>query len=137
MVGPVDPGHDRDPQLLTGRPALPVEDVLLQQGEERLLRRVVTGRADPAHRADHAVPVQLWSSFLDRNWPAVDVQDRPGDHRTISAAPREGIVERRDRERGFHARVDAVTDDPVGVHVLDRAQVQLALTGQPRRLCDS
>ena len=36
VVGPLDPGDDRNPQLLPGGPRAAVEDVLLQQGEERL-----------------------------------------------------------------------------------------------------
>ena len=63
VVGAFDPGDDRDAQLVAGGPALPVEDVLLQQREERFHGGVVAGGADLAHRADHAVtgerPVQL------------------------------------------------------------------------------
>lgn len=36
VVGPLDPAHDRDPQLLTCVPAAPVEDVVLQQAEKAL-----------------------------------------------------------------------------------------------------
>ncbi len=35
----------------------------------------------------------------------------------------------RDCQRCFHPRVDGAADDPVGVRVLDRAQIQLALGG--------
>ena len=38
MVGVLDPGDDREPELLPGLPAAPVEDILLQQREERLHR---------------------------------------------------------------------------------------------------
>src|SRR5450830_1870177 len=34
VVGPFDPGHDRQAQLVAGVPPAPVQDVLLQQGEE-------------------------------------------------------------------------------------------------------
>lgn len=34
VVGPFDPGHDRDPQLGAGGPAAAVQDVLLQQAEK-------------------------------------------------------------------------------------------------------
>ena len=44
-------------------------------------------------------------------------------------APGDGVVQRGDREAGLHPGVDGVAHDPVGVHVLDRAQVELALTG--------
>src|SRR5690606_40101023 len=43
VVGPFDPGHDRDPQLLSGGPSLPVQDVALKQAEEALHGGVVTG----------------------------------------------------------------------------------------------
>jgi len=59
VVGPLDPGRDRDPQFLAGLPSLPVEDVLLQQREERLHRGVVAGRTNPAHGADHVMAVEL------------------------------------------------------------------------------
>lgn len=49
MVGPFDPNHDRHPQLLTGRPPLLVEDILLQEREERLHRSIVTARTNPSH----------------------------------------------------------------------------------------
>jgi len=58
MVGPFDPGHDRDAQLLTSGPGAAVEDVFLQQAEERFHRGVVTAGSDSAHRSDHAVAGQ-------------------------------------------------------------------------------
>ena len=36
VVGALDPRNDRDPQLVTGRPGAPVENVVLQQREEAL-----------------------------------------------------------------------------------------------------
>lgn len=36
VVGLLDPGHVRQAQVLPATPALPIQDVLLQQGEERL-----------------------------------------------------------------------------------------------------
>jgi hypothetical protein len=41
----------------------------------------------------------------------------------------DGVVERRDGQPGLHPRVDGVAHDPVGVDVLDRAEVELAFTG--------
>jgi hypothetical protein len=41
VVGPLDPGHDRDPQFFASGPDPSVEDVLLQQREEALHRGVV------------------------------------------------------------------------------------------------
>src|SRR5699024_11641044 len=35
VVGPFDPGDDRDPEFLSGGPRASVQNVLLQQGEER------------------------------------------------------------------------------------------------------
>jgi len=55
------------------------------------------------------------------------VHDAASDVSTLGGAPRDGVVERRDRESGLHPRVDRVADDPVGVDVLERAQVELAL----------
>ena len=54
MVGPFDPDHDRDAEFF----ALPVEHVVLQWSEERFHRRVVTTRADTAHRAGQAVALE-------------------------------------------------------------------------------
>jgi len=55
VIGLLDPGDHRQAEFLSGVPALPVQDVLLQQGEEGLHGGVVTARADPAHRADEPV----------------------------------------------------------------------------------
>ena len=55
---------------------------------------------------------------------AVGVHDRP-DRR----ADGHGVTQRRDGQRRGHPGVDRVADDPVGVHVLDRAEVELALLG--------
>lgn len=41
MVGALDLGDDRQPQLVPGGPVVLVEDVLLEQGEERLHGRIV------------------------------------------------------------------------------------------------
>lgn len=49
VVGLSDPGDDRDPQLLSGGQALPVQDAVLQQTEEAFRRRVVAGGADLTH----------------------------------------------------------------------------------------
>ena len=44
-------------------------------------------------------------------------------------APGDGVAERSHSEPGLHPRVDRVADDPVGVDVLKRADVQLPFTG--------
>lgn len=36
VVGPFDPGHDRDAEFLAGVPGLAIQHVLLQEREERL-----------------------------------------------------------------------------------------------------
>lgn len=58
MVGPFDPGDDRDPQLISGAPTAAIEHVLLKQSEEALHGRVVAGRTVAAHRSDHVVATQ-------------------------------------------------------------------------------
>lgn len=58
MVGPLDPGDDRDPQFLSGPPAFAVQDILLEQGEEGLHRGVIPGRTDLSHRSDEVMTVQ-------------------------------------------------------------------------------
>lgn len=57
------------------------------------------------------------------------MDDAAGDLISGRGPAGDGGVEGVDRESGFHSRVDGVADDPVRVHVLDRAQVELALTG--------
>ena len=59
MVGPLDPDHDGQAQFFSGAPALAVQDVLLQQREERLHRRVIASSADAAHRACHLVMLEV------------------------------------------------------------------------------
>ena len=63
VVGPFDPGHDRGPQLLPGRPGSAVEDVVLQQAEEGFHGGVVAGGADSAHRPGHVVLVEGVDEF--------------------------------------------------------------------------
>jgi hypothetical protein len=55
VVGAFDPGNDREAELVAARPALAVEDVLLEQREPRLHRGVVRCRRDAPHRADEPV----------------------------------------------------------------------------------
>jgi hypothetical protein len=58
VVGLLDPDHDREAEFLPGRPSLPVEDVLLQEGEEGFHPGVVAARADSSHRPGDAVVFQ-------------------------------------------------------------------------------
>ena len=69
--------------------------------------------------------------------PAVGMHDHPGGPASVGHCH----LERVDGDPGLHPRVDRVADDPVGEHVLDRAQVDLALAGavlgdvgQPQRV---
>ena len=99
VVGALDPGHDRDPQLVAGRPSLAIEDVLLEEREERLHRRVVAGRADLAHRPDHVVAGERSVEFPGTKLrSAIRMQDAPGD---VTAAGN-GVVERRHGDAGLH-----------------------------------
>lgn len=58
-VGPFDPGHDRAPQLLQGRPGPPVEDVVLQQAEERLHGGVVASGSESAELCEARKRIKL------------------------------------------------------------------------------
>lgn len=58
VVGAFDPGDDRDAELFSAPPTLAVQDVLLEQGEERFHRSIVAGSTDLRHRADEAMTVQ-------------------------------------------------------------------------------
>lgn len=58
VAGGFDPDDDRDAELVAGGPALLIEDVLLQQREERLGGGVVATRANASHRSDHVELVQ-------------------------------------------------------------------------------
>lgn len=55
VVGPVDPTHQCEAQLLSGGPFFPVEDVGLDEVEERFHGGVVRAGADGAHRLDESV----------------------------------------------------------------------------------
>lgn len=60
VVGPLNPGHDLQPKFLPGLPPFLVQNVLLQEREERFHRRVICARADPAHRSgDSGLAQQL------------------------------------------------------------------------------
>src|SRR5438270_9389160 len=63
VVGAFDPGDDRDPELVAGGPGPSVEDVVLQQAEERFHGCVVAGGTDATHRADHLVAVEGGDEF--------------------------------------------------------------------------
>src|SRR5690606_2322565 len=105
VVGPLDPGHDRDPELLPGGPVPAIQDVLLQQREERLHGRVVPGSTHATHRSDHVVSVQGVDEFpAAKLRSAIRVHDATGD----VTAPGDGAVERGDSEPGLHPVADGV-----------------------------
>ena len=58
VVGSFDPGHDGQAQFLSGGPALPVQDVLLQQREEGLHGCIVATGPDPAHGSGQSVALE-------------------------------------------------------------------------------
>lgn len=91
VVGPFDPGDDRDPQLLAGVPAALVEDVLLQEGEEGFHRGIVTAGTDPSRGPDELVAAQaVDESSTSKLRASVAVHDAPGHIDAVCAAARNG-----------------------------------------------
>ena len=124
VVGPLDPGDDRDAQLLAGRPDLPVQDVPLQQAEEVLRGGVVACGADAAHGSDHGMSDQCADVLpASKLRSPVGMQHAAGD----VATPGDRVAQGVHGDAGLHPRVDRIADDPVGEHVLDRAKVKLAI----------
>src|SRR5215211_2342059 len=80
VVGPFDPDHDRKAQFLSALPASTVQDVLLQQREERLHRRVV-GRLRPGPSIREARCHEAGA----RTWP-----NGTGRNQVVVATPRHG-----------------------------------------------
>lgn len=73
---------------------------------------------------DHVVATQGVEELPATEFrPAVAVQNTPS-HLTAAS---DGTGECGNRELGLHPRIDAIPHDPVGEHVLDRTEVQLAL----------
>ena len=52
MIGALNPGDDREAQLVSGDPRLAIEYVVLQQREERFHRSIIACGPDSAHGAD-------------------------------------------------------------------------------------
>jgi hypothetical protein len=127
VVGTLDPGDDLDPEFVAGGPAAPVQDVALQQREERFHGGVVAGGTDLAHGADHAMPGECPVHLPGAELAApVRMQDAAGD---VAASAGDGHLDGRDHEPGLHALVDGPPDDPVREHVLDGTDADLALVG--------
>src|SRR5699024_8139141 len=87
VVGALDPMRDGRSQFISGIPGPAVEDVVLEQRKEALHGGVVAGRADPAHRSDHAVgadrPLHLLRPELRSS---IAVEDAPRDVPRLAAA---------------------------------------------------
>lgn len=120
----LDPGDDREAEFLPRLPAARVEDVLLQEREEALHAGVVARAVGAPHRPDQPVvleqPLGPLRAKLAASVRMADRADRlPQSDR---------VAQRRPRQRSLHARVDRVADDLVAADVLDRADVELALT---------
>ena len=63
MIGPFDPGDDRDSEVFSGPPAASVQDVLVEQSEEEFHRGVLAGATDLAHRSEEVMAVQCVDEF--------------------------------------------------------------------------
>ena len=108
VVGPFDPGHDGDAELVAGPPAAGVEHVLLQQREERFHGGVVRRGADVAHRSDHAMTGQVAVDLPCAKLAApVGVKDAAGG--VFSAG--HGHLDRGDDEAGLHPFIDRPADE--------------------------
>lgn len=126
VVGPFGPGDDFRPQLIPGGPLPSVGRVRLQQGEERLHGGLVAGGAGLAYLADHVVTVQGADEC-----PAAKLRSSAGaqDASGGVTAAGHGVVEGLDGQVGLHPVADPVAHDPVGEHVLDRAEAELDFVG--------
>ncbi len=67
VVGLLDPGDDRQPQVLPGDLALRAEDVALQHGGEGLHHGVVAAGTDAAHGAGQPLFLRVRTKALERN----------------------------------------------------------------------
>src|SRR3954468_9638800 len=104
VVGPFDPGDDRKAQFLPGLPALSVEDVALQQGEERLHGGVVGAGPGATHRPDQAVVAKEPDELLGAEL-ATAVGVNQGQ---TGPAELDGVAHGRHGEGGFHPGVHGV-----------------------------
>lgn len=66
-----------EPELLAGGPALPVEDVLPEQGEEGFHGGVVAGGGDLAHRAGQLVVAERGEEFSGTKLPRSECTMQP------------------------------------------------------------
>ena len=115
VICPLDPGHDRDSQLVASGPPATVENVLLQQGEERFHGRVIARCAYSSHRPDDAVTGQSPSEFLRSELAAAVAVGHASGHVT---PPGHSHLEGIDSQPGLHPRADRIANDPRRVGVL-------------------
>ena len=96
----------------------------MYQSEEALHSRVITSRADAAHRPDKTVAGQSTGEFLRPELAAaIAMRHAPGHVTTPAGHSQLKSVYGQAR---LHSGPDRVADDPGGVDVLDRAHVQFA-----------
>ena len=92
VVGALDPGDDRDPQLVAGVPVALVEDVVLQERDESISIAALSPQA-PTRPMD---PTSWWrpqavdESSTSKLRASVAVHDAPGHVDAVSAAACDG-----------------------------------------------
>lgn len=69
-VRALDPGHDRDVEVVSGSAALVVEAVPLEEHDARFNAGDAAGRAVLAHPLDPSVTDVRWLGFLRTRWRA-------------------------------------------------------------------
>ena len=99
VVGLLDPDHDRQAQFLQAGPALPIQDVFLQQGEKGFHGGVDRARPDPAHGPCELVVGELVHEFPGSKWTAAVAVDHATGHR---AAAGHRTAQGRDRQGCLH-----------------------------------
>lgn len=75
MIRSLDPGHDRDCQLIPGGPSAAVEDVPLNQSEEALHNSVIAGLI--SRRQESAVGGHAELPAGDRRWSLTPIAQLP------------------------------------------------------------
>lgn len=101
-------------------PAPAIQDILLQQREERLHGRVVGAGRYPAHRATQYIHRQRHGASTGAKLTAaIGV-----NHCVARTALFDSIIECVDGKLRSHAVRHTLTDDPVGEGVLNHAQIQ-------------
>ena len=125
MISPLDPGDNRNPEFFSGAPPFAVQDVVLQQSEEGLRCRVVPGSTDPPHRPDKAMLAQSVDECPRSKTAIRGLSARAPGH---LATPDHRAVQDIHGKASLHPVTYRVADDMSRSGVLDRTQVELALT---------